>query len=156
MFTKIVNNSRTWLRLVPSIRVITKHINLKIQNLQMKHIKSLNKTLYYSYLTRSTYTSTHVRPRSSPLPRNTCKHQQYVLIFKQNICIYHKNRTRVLYTIQYNATTKALFRSLHLNLRFTKKDLVSTLLLLFISFLKNRRIIYKDNHKTAKLKISRF
>ena len=81
IFTKIVNNSRTWLRLVPSVRVITRHIALKIQNLQMKHIKSLNKTL--CHLARSTYTSTHVRPCSSPLPRHTCKQQQYILIFKQ-------------------------------------------------------------------------
>ena len=79
-------------------------------------------------LIRSTYTPTQVRPRYSPLPRNTCKQQQFFLIFKQNICIYHKNRKCILYTIQYIATIKAVFKSLHLNLRFTKKDLLSTLI----------------------------
>ena len=118
----MVNNSRTWLRLVPSVRVITRHIALRIQNLHTKHTKSLNKTLYY--LIRSTYTSTQVRPRYSPLPRNTCKQQQFFLIFNQNICTYHKNRKCILYTIQFIATTKAVFRSLHLNLRFTRKRFV--------------------------------
>jgi hypothetical protein len=73
------------------------------------------------YLIRSTYTSTQVRPRSSPVPRNTCKQQQYILIFKQYTCIYHKNRTRILHSVQYIATAKILFRSWHVNLRFTKK-----------------------------------
>jgi hypothetical protein len=119
IFTKTVNNSRTWLRLVPSIRVITMHTALKIQNLHMKHTKIPNKTLYYSI--RRTYTSTQVRPCSSPVPRNTCKQQQYIIIFKQYTCIYHKNRICILYTVQYIATTKVLFRILHLNLNFTKK-----------------------------------
>ena len=143
IFTKTVYKSRTWLRLVPSVRVNTMHTATKIQIFYMKHVKSLNAILYYLLVARSTYTrtSTQEMPRSSLLARNTYQQQQYLLIFKQYVCIYHKNRTCLLYTVQYISTTKDLFRRLHLNLLTLHKNIcyLHYVYYLFI-FFKNRCI----------------